>query len=216
MRITPRPHWTPAYFARKLQLAAFQRRHPDTPWLTPDMIRFLDEWLRPTDLFVEFGSGRSTLWFARRVGRIISVESNAQWHGKVVEMIAAQGLTNISYHHTPEAFDGMIRPIEAALDARADAVLVDGGERDRAALWAVDRVKPGGAIIIDNVNWYLPHATTSPSSVGEHGEPAGPTWREFLARVQGWRRYWTSNGVWDTVAYFAPAAPTQPGATQAP
>jgi len=41
---------------------AYEKTHPDAPWLTAHAIAFLVDWLRPEDTGVEWGSGRSTLW----------------------------------------------------------------------------------------------------------------------------------------------------------
>ena len=44
-----------------------------------------------------------------------------------------------------------------------DFVLVDGMYRDAYANWFV-RIRPGGLLIIDNANWYLPSNSGSPNS----------------------------------------------------
>jgi len=63
-------HWTPRYIWNRLALMAHERQHPDLPWLTRAMIENLDTWLRPDDVGLEFGSGRSTVWFAQKVGHL--------------------------------------------------------------------------------------------------------------------------------------------------
>jgi hypothetical protein len=63
----PFAHWTPRYVKNRLALMAYERFNPEQPWLTRNMIEILENWLKPTDVGLEFGSGRSTTWFARRV-----------------------------------------------------------------------------------------------------------------------------------------------------
>jgi putative heme iron utilization protein len=48
--------------------------HPNWPWLTKEAILLLERLLRPDDIGLEFGSGRSTIWFAERVEKLISIE----------------------------------------------------------------------------------------------------------------------------------------------
>ena len=205
-RFLPKAHWTPGYVVSRIGRAWYERRNPDAPWLSPGMISFLSDWLRPSDVVVEFGSGRSTIWFARRVARVVSCEHDAQWHGAVSERIRRQNLANVEYHLpqgelTPESY---LAPVVALAPGSVDVVLIDGSFRDRCATWAVRGVRPGGAILIDNVNWYLPHATRSPASVGANGAPVSEEWARFVELTRGWRSFWVSDGITDTACWFAP------------
>ena len=205
----PRRHWTPRYVVDRLRLALYQRRHPDLPWLTRDMNEFLTGYLTREHTLVEFGSGRSTIWFARRVGRIISCEHHRDWHTSVTQRMKDAGLDASTYIHAGEVPETYIAPATKALaeltkDGKADVILVDGIHRDHCALWALDHVRPGGVILVDNVNWFLPHETRAPSSVGAGGKPHTQIWQRFWDVVSKWDCKWTSDGVTDTAAFFAP------------
>lgn len=210
MQVVPRPqrHWTPRYVWDRLALTLYQWRRPDDPWLTRAMVRFLSGYLKPTHSMVEFGSGRSTLWFGARVGRLISIEHHAAWHAEMSTKLAALPAGRCDYALAGEDREGYLAPATRLVgtlpEGRADVILVDGIHRDYCALWALRHVRPGGAIIIDNANWFLPHATRSPKSIGAHGQPDGDAWAEFHRAVSGWERHWTSDGVTDTAAFFAP------------
>jgi hypothetical protein len=53
------------------------------PWLTYPLIQFLEPKLNnQLDIF-EYGSGNSTLWFAKRVASITSVEYHREWYDKI-------------------------------------------------------------------------------------------------------------------------------------
>lgn len=203
MRIPlPRRHWSPDYVLSRLKVVAYQRRHPSAPWLTAAMIDFLEGWLKPTDTVVEFGSGRSTLWFAERVKHVLSVEHEPGWHAEVAGRLKDERVGNVTYvlAQDPDLYARAgDQPVE-----RADLILVDGLNRDATALWALAKIRPGGVILVDNANWYLPHATRAPSSLGAHGTPPTPKWQEFWETVRHWRHSWTSNGVWDSATFFAP------------
>ncbi len=202
-------HWTPRYVVNRLMLSRYQRAHPEAPWLTRTMIDFLSGYLRSTDVLVEFGSGRSTMWFARRTEHVISAEHNEQWHAHVTKELAAKGLKNVTYlrvERTPESY---IAPVDAALaahspDGKADVILVDGINRDHAAMWALAHIRPGGLILVDNVNRHLPHPTHAPASLRADSPPDGPLWQKFSDATASWRRTWTSDGVTDTAGFFAP------------
>jgi predicted O-methyltransferase YrrM len=208
----PRPHkhWTLGYLKARMRQMRWQKAHPLDPWLTRDAVAFLRNWLRPGDLMVEFGSGRSTIWFAKHVtpkGHIISVEHHAEWFREVTNRLNGAGLGNVSYLISEEKPEPYVGAADIALASRggyADCILVDGRMRDHCAVWALDHVKPGGLIVVDNVQRYLPHASLSPTALAPHEDPASELWKEFAQRTRSWRTYWTSDDVEDTAFYFAP------------
>ena len=53
------------------------------PWFTYPSIDFLDKRLNKNLNVFEFGSGNSSLFFAKRVRKVISVEHNMQWFNKI-------------------------------------------------------------------------------------------------------------------------------------
>ncbi|MEQ9323199.1 MAG: hypothetical protein RIF41_28790, partial [Polyangiaceae bacterium] len=85
-----------------------------------------------------------------------------------------------------------------------DYVLVDGIFRDVCAKAALPAIKPGGLLVIDNANWFLPSDTSAPDSVGSSEAPRSESWRELWQAVSDWRRVWTSNGVFDTALFIKP------------
>ncbi|HXT93278.1 MAG TPA: hypothetical protein VN714_28940 [Trebonia sp.] len=82
---------TPRYVYNRIRDLVYQRAHPADPWLTPEAIGLLGTLLHPTDRGAEFGSGRSTLWFAGRVAALTSVETNARWHESVTLQLKERG-----------------------------------------------------------------------------------------------------------------------------
>ena len=203
-------HWTPRYMRNRIVEKLYRRNNPGLPWLTPVANEILSTYLKAEDKGIEFGSGRSTLWFARRVKYLISVEHNSQWAEKVQEMLKAEDLSNVDYFLKPadpnietSGVDYVAAAAEAE-DASLDFALIDGVFRDGCALAVLDKIKPGGVIVIDNVNIYLPGKTFSPNSRTFQQGPKTPGWGEYLQKVAGWRFIWTSNGVSDTAFYFKP------------
>lgn len=101
----PKPWWTPRYVINRVRWMFWQKRHPDKPWLTPAYVRFIEQWLSPRDVLVEFGSGRSTAWFASHVAQVISVEHNPQWHRIVQQRITQRIVRDGSWKLVPNGFD---------------------------------------------------------------------------------------------------------------
>ncbi len=201
-------HWTPRYVLDRSLNIASNLAHPDWPWLTPKAVRFLDLCLRPTDLVFEWGAGRSTLWIARQVKKITSVEHDPSWFARVNLKASQLNLNNIDLKH---CLDGEGSSTESeyvasihSVDDNLDLIVVDGLRREKCALAAIPKLKPGGILLLDNANWYLPSATRSPASRSLKDGPASVEWVEFLLHVSGWRVIWTTNGVTDTAMWVKP------------
>ena len=201
-------HWTPRYIRARARQALYQLGHPDAPWLTPEAIRLLDSMLRPSDIGAEFGSGRSTLWLARRCAHLTSVEHDEAWHATVLATLAAEGITHVDYQcHPPDEPDApgdrsaYAQVAQFLGDESIDFALVDGLYRDYVTLFLLPKIRPGGMLIIDNVNRYLPSPTLSPASLRPPAAPATAGWEQAAAALAGWRRIWTSSGVWDTAIF---------------
>jgi hypothetical protein len=208
----------PRYVADRVRLAMHQRMHPDAPWLTAEATKVLDAWLRPDHVGIEWGSGRSTRWFAQRVGRLVSVEHDAGWHATVSDQLEDVGINNVDYRllpvepervETPEWIAAMfaseyVRAVDVFAPKTIDFALVDGMYRSACALAVIPKLRSGALLIVDNVNWFLPSSSRAPSSRGERDTPLSPTWAEFQSAVAGWEHQWTENGVADTAIWVSP------------
>ena len=64
-------HWTPRYVVNRVAWFVYERRNMDKPWLTPRAVELLSELILPTDTGIEWGSGRSTAWFAKRLKQFV-------------------------------------------------------------------------------------------------------------------------------------------------
>jgi predicted O-methyltransferase YrrM len=205
-------HWTPRYIRARAHQALYQWAHPDAPWLTPEAIRLLDSMLRPSDIGAEFGSGRSTLWLAQRCAHLTSAEHDAAWHSRVSSVLARERISHVDYQFHPQdepetTGDRSAYAQTAQLLAREsiDFALVDGVYRDHVTLFLLPKIKLGGLLVIDNVNWFLPSLTMSPASLRPPAAPATPAWGRAAGTLAGWRRIWTSNGVTDTAIFIKPS-----------
>ncbi|MFC0003694.1 O-methyltransferase [Micromonospora siamensis] len=189
----------------------FRRSHPGTPWLTPRAIEILDGVLLKTDRGLEFGSGGSTLWFANRLQRLVSVEHDQSWHDLVSRQLKEQAVHNVDYIFAPQDVSEELgneseyaRTALRFADGSLQFVLVDGVYRDHCTRLVLSKIAPGGALVIDNVNWCLPSDSRAPGSRRPADGPATETWREIAGIISGWRTIWTSCGVSDTAIFVRP------------
>jgi predicted O-methyltransferase YrrM len=205
-------HWTPRYIIDRLAEKLYRRMHPNLPWLTPQANHILANVLKPSYTGLEFGSGRSTVWFAAHLSFLTSIEHNPQWYCKVSDMLAERRIKNVRYH-LQEKEDGdlteapdsaYVRAAAEFEDGSLDFVLVDGIYRGSCAYAVVDKVKSGGMIVIDNVNWYLPCTSRAPNSRRSVDGAANEYWAKFFELTQAWRVDWSSNGISDTAIFWKP------------
>ncbi len=203
-------HLTPRYVWDRLALMAYEKGNPDQPWLTRTMIEILDTLLLPDDVGLEFGSGRGTRWFLQRVGHLTSVEHNRNWYVLVEKQLESVGkpvdyrLREDGATESPDS--AYVEVAKSIASSSLDFVLVDGVARDHCALASLDKLKPGGMLIIDNVNWYLPREpkSRSPNSRDQADGYASEVWGQVGEQIKNWRCVWTTNGVWDTALWVKP------------
>ena len=204
-------HWTPQYIGSRIAEMAYQHSRPDEPWLTRNANLALASLLRPSDIGLEFGSGRSTIWFAKRVKHLTSVEHNCDWHAKITAMIKDRRVTNITYVFREAGIDedaGSDNPYVSVVhdftDDSLDFVLIDGALRALCAAESIPKLRSGGMLVIDNVNWYLPSNSRSPNSRSSDSGPCSADWDSVNQTLNSWRVLWTTNGVSDTAIFFKP------------
>lgn len=126
-------------------------------------------------------------------------------------MLTDSNLNNVNYHLIPrdkeedQGADAAYVKILGQFDANSlDFVLVDGVYRDFVALGSLGIIRPGGILIVDNANLYLPSNSYSPSSRTFEQGPKGQTWAKVYEALSNWRSIWTSNGIFDTAFFFKP------------
>ena len=180
----------PPYLWRYLVQQAFQRQHPQAPVIVANAVLILDTWLRPTDRGLEWGSGRSTIWLASRVAHLVSVEHTAVWHARVQGELEARGMTaKVDYRLVEAPDDQMAEPLahpyagvaDEIEDGTLDFTLVDGQMRLRCAEKALAKLKPGGLLVLDGANRYLPNRFEGSFTTIQHcrTEPLSADWQQL-------------------------------------
>jgi predicted O-methyltransferase YrrM len=193
---------SPRYLVDRLALIVHEKRNPDVPWMTRQAVAFLEAYLTGEEVGFEWGSGNGTLWLLRRSRRVVSVEHHRAWYERIREKLDRSGIVNSDYRFVDEA--DYLGTIDEFPDAHFDYVVVDGLFRDQALLRSVPKLKPGGWVVFDNANWYLPSTSVTPHSRGLADGPASPAWGAVVEVLDGWETFWTSNGVNDTAIFVKP------------
>ena len=82
-------------------LRARTGRTPERPWIVPAAIGWLRRRMSRDWKVLELGSGRSTVWFARRSRSVLSFEDNEFWHARTRERLEEARLTNVELRPLP-------------------------------------------------------------------------------------------------------------------
>ena len=156
-----RPHLVVA----RLRYWLWEWANPDKPWLTPGAVAFCARALDRSMHALEFGSGRSTAWFARHVGRLTSVEHAEAWYRKVREQLDRENPGQIDYRLVPlehpeaEPEQEHYDPLPAYVGVLAgfpeeslDLVVIDGHYRTACLRACPPRLAPGGLLLVDDVH----------------------------------------------------------------
>ena len=89
-------HWTPAYIVNRITEKVYRKNHPGDPWLTPAAVQFLKGYLKASDQGLEFGSGGSTIWFAKRIDSLTSIEQKVPiWQHPQIIAIGSRVFPNL-------------------------------------------------------------------------------------------------------------------------
>jgi len=142
------------------------------PWITFEAAAWLKSRLNRSMRVFEWGSGGSTLFFAKRVREVISIEHDLEWFHQISAVLQDSSVRNVHYHlHEPVQPDGYeLNPIYTSTDlrylsmdfsayARAidryedtafDLIFVDGRARVGCLHHAPPKLRPGGLLVLDN------------------------------------------------------------------
>lgn len=192
----------PEYVTAKLALILYEVRHPDHPWITKEAITLLEGFLHGNGAGFEWGSGNGSIWLARRSRSLVSVEHHAAWHARVKKQLARGLVTNVDYRLvTEQAYPDVI---DSFPEGHFDYILIDGLVRDTAFVKSIPRLRSGGWIIFDNINWFMRSSSATPHSLPLDGPAYSPLMQQVEEQVAGWTTRWTTNGVNDTAVFVKP------------
>ena len=95
----------------------------------------------------EYGCGYSTLWWSSQGANIYGVESEQEWANKINPY---GKLKNISVETNEKEYVASIRKHKT----KFDVIIIDGLARYDCVSPAIDTLKNGGIIILDNSDWH--------------------------------------------------------------
>jgi hypothetical protein len=166
----------PKFLAGWCYRAIRRRFRPDEPWMALGAVRYLQDNL-PGGVGFEWGSGRSTVWFAARLSSLISVEEDAGWLHCVRALLDSAGATNVILRHIPidhdpreperanyEPLPQYVDYINHFQDGAFRLIIVDGHYRQHCIRAALPKLAPYGLLLVDDSWWGMNNARLIPES----------------------------------------------------
>lgn len=118
------------------------------PWYTYPAIEYLKQFDFIDKTVFEYGSGNSSLFWAKRAKEVISVEDSKEW----LDIVSERKSSN-QHIVLMEDKNNYISYI-IKLNKEFDIIVIDGKYRIHCARNAVKCLKDGGMIILDNSDWF--------------------------------------------------------------
>lgn len=116
------------------------------PWVTYSFIDFITPRLNKNLNIFEYGSGSSTLFYAKHVKEVVSVEHDEEWYNKIVtgkpenaEMIFSKLEKNGAYANKA-----------ANLGRKFDIIIVDGRDRVNCCINSISALSDKGVVVLDD------------------------------------------------------------------
>ena len=122
------------------------------PHLNAATIAFLESILTKKLTVLETGSGTSTIWFGKRVKRVVSFESSGNWHNEVMKLVNKEKLDNVIIYIDPKYPENTF----AKFPGEFDLVFLDGADYKGARVLCMKQapklVKLEGLVLADDTH----------------------------------------------------------------
>ncbi len=206
-----RSHWTFRYAWCRVVAQVDAWLNPRAPWIPRSARKHLEQIVSRDMTGIEWGSGRSTVWLAGRVKHITSIEDVESWFELVRGEIETKALDNIDLVLAAgpggDQGGGASRSSYVSAGTREarslDFALVDGHSRSACVSRAIDLLGPGGVLVLDDSNRYLPTDAEVPVRCARAQGP----WIEIEQCLASWSRHRFSDGVKETSFWTKPSMP---------
>jgi hypothetical protein len=118
----------------------------EVPWMNYPVIKFLKDRLRRDFNLFEFGSGYSTLFYARLVQCVTSVEYDEEWF-QIVKKIIPE---NVILIFKEKDINGEYCRVINSTGQKYDVVIVDGRDRVNCIKQSIEALTVRGVIVFDD------------------------------------------------------------------
>ncbi|PWS32952.1 FkbM family methyltransferase [Pedobacter paludis] len=116
------------------------------PWVTYSFIDFIKERINNTQNIFEYGSGSSTIFYAKKAGTVTSVEHDKGWF----DMVKNTSPANAEMIFCKLEKNGEYSKKASMLNKKFEIIIVDGRDRVNCCKHSVDALSSDGVIVLDD------------------------------------------------------------------
>lgn len=120
----------------------------EIPWYTYSAIEFLNQIDFSQKKIFEYGSGFSSIYWAKRAKSVVSVDDNREWFEKISRKKLKN--QNIYLKSNKSEYINSVGSFKKTFDV----IIIDGNYRKECAKKAIKVLRKGGFIILDNSDWF--------------------------------------------------------------
>ncbi len=131
--------------AFKNKMPVGQKMEP-LPWVTYPFIDFITPRLNQTMDIFEYGAGNSTLYYAKKVKTVTSVEHDKGWFASLERTVPA----NAQLLYEALEYNGLYAAVALNTGRKYDIIIVDGRDRVNCAKKSLAALKPNGVLVLDD------------------------------------------------------------------
>lgn len=127
------------------------------PWINKKAFERLKEILNYESIIAEFGSGKSTLFFASICRRVYSIETSMEWYNMLKNKLGARSNVYLAIYAETDHNDGRSYSmfLEGLCNEDLDLLFIDGKYRNYCIENQWKRIKVGGYLVIDDYHRYF-------------------------------------------------------------
>lgn len=118
------------------------------PWYTYPAIEYLQQYDYSDKSIIEWGSGNSTFFWAKKAKELVSIEDDFEWYKKVYD----RKPKNVNIIHAKDRLE--YTSVLNKLNRTFDVIIVDGKYRHECLSSAVKHLNKNGFILFDNSDWF--------------------------------------------------------------
>ena len=115
------------------------------PWYTYPAIEYISQFDYSRKKVFEYGTGYSSMYWAKRALKVISIEDKPEWFDKFAKEFSAPNW-QMRYCDEKQGYEDTV----FADGDKYDVIIIDGKRRAECAACAVKVLKKGGMIILDD------------------------------------------------------------------
>ena len=122
------------------------KNHKPIPWMNFPVVTFLEERLKNNLNLFEYGSGFSTLFFAKRVKTVTSLEYDKNWFSEIQSTLPQ----NVELIFCEKDIDGDYCRAIQTKQQLFDIVIIDGRDRVNCLIQSIPCLSEQGIILLDD------------------------------------------------------------------